>query len=160
MSPTNADDDVITAEEHGALAVQLFNHVWTLLERPSRSVEDDDRIVHEAHASRYHWGEIGTAEQLAVGEWQCSRVYAVLGRGEPSLHHAERALAIAEEPGVPDWLAASAMEAMARASAVAGDEAEALRWASAAKDAADAIEDPEDREVVMGDLATLPVGAP
>jgi DNA-binding transcriptional MerR regulator len=160
MATTNDRDDVITSEDQRALAVQLFNRVWTMLEKPSRSVEDDDRMVHMAHASRYHWGEVGSPEQLAVGEWQCSRVYAVLGRGEPSLHHARRALTIAQGPGLPDWLAASAMEAMARASAVAGDESEAMRWASAAKAAADAIEDPEDREVVMGDLATLPVGAP
>jgi DNA-binding transcriptional MerR regulator len=160
MASTNDRDDVITPEEHRAVAVQLFNEVWTMLESANRSVEDDDRLVHAAHASRYHWGEVGGAEQLAIGEWQCSRVYAVLGRGEPSLHHARRALAIAEGPGLPDWLAASAMEALARASAVAGDEGEARRWASAAKTAADAIVDPEDKEVVMGDLATLPVGAP
>jgi Predicted transcriptional regulators len=160
MTPTNDPDDAITPEEHRAVAVQLFNHVWTMLEEPERSVEDDDKMLHAAHASRYHWGEVGTPEQLGVGEWQCSRVYAVLGRGEPSLHHARRALAIAEGPGLPDWLRASAMEAMARASAVAGGEDEARKWASAAKEAADAIEDPEDREVVMGDLATLPVGAP
>ncbi len=160
MASRNDRDDVITSEEERALAAQLFNRVWTMLENPNRSVEDDDRMVHMTHASRYHWGEVGMAEQLAVGEWQCSRVYAVLGRGEPSLHHARRAMAIAEGPGLPDWLAASAMEAMARASAVAGDEVEARRWASAAKAAADAIEDAEDREVVMGDLATLPVGAP
>jgi len=160
MAQKNDRDDVITPEEHRAVAVQLYNEVWTMLENVNRSVEDDDRLVHAAHASRYHWGEIGGPEQLAIGEWQCSRVYAVLGRGEPSLHHARRALEIAEGPGLPDWLTASAMEAMARASAVAGDEAEALRWASAAKAAADAIADAEDREVVMGDLATLPIGAP
>ncbi len=160
VTPTNDPDDAITPEEHRAVAVQLFNQVWTMLEEPKRSVEDDDKMLHSAHASRYHWGEVGAAEQLAIGEWQCSRVYSVLGRGEPSLHHARRALAIAEGSDVPDWMRASAMEAMARASAVAGAEDEALRWASAAKDAADAIEDPEEREVIMGDLATLPVGAP
>lgn len=160
MTSAIDSDDALTPQEHRAVAVQLFNQVWTMLEDKDRSVEADDRMLHAAHASRYHWGQVGTAEQLAVGEWQCSRVYAVLGRGEPSLYHAQRALAIAEGPELPDWLRASAMEGLARASAVAGDETEARRWATAARSAADAIEDPEDREVVMGDLATLPVGAP
>jgi hypothetical protein len=38
--------------------------------------------VHSAHASRYHWGAAGDADEavnLARGEWPCSRVYAILG---------------------------------------------------------------------------------
>src|SRR5204862_6157437 len=71
-----------------ALAVGLFNHVWTLLETPDRTVEQDDEMIHAAHASRYHWGEVGEKVNLARGEWQCSRVYAVLGRADPALHQA------------------------------------------------------------------------
>ncbi|MCY1139283.1 hypothetical protein OWR29_14885 [Actinoplanes sp. Pm04-4] len=36
------------------LAVDLFNGVWTLLEKPDRTAEDDDRMLHMAHASRFH----------------------------------------------------------------------------------------------------------
>jgi DNA-binding transcriptional MerR regulator len=144
-------------EERRRLAAELFNLTWTLLEKPDRSTEDDDRMVHAAHASRFHWGEIGGAQQLAVGEWQCARVYAVLGRAEPSLHHARRALEIAEEGDVPDWTMASAYEALARAHAVAGDRSEAERFAALAREAVDRIADPEDREVIEGDLATLPI---
>ena len=53
-------------------------------------------MIHAAHASRYHWGEVGDDVNLARGEWQCSRVYAVLGRGEPALWHARRCVEIAE----------------------------------------------------------------
>src|SRR6202008_682072 len=77
-----------------ALAVGLFNYTWTLLENPNRSPEQDDEMLHAAHASRYHWGEVGEKVNLARGEWQVSRVYSVLGRGEPALYHARRCLEI------------------------------------------------------------------
>jgi DNA-binding transcriptional MerR regulator len=140
-----------------SLAVGLFNHVWTLLETSDRTTEQDDEMVHAAHASRYHWGEVGEPKNLAIGEWQCSRVYAVLGRGEPALHHARRCLAIAEASSVETWLVASACEAMARAHAVAGDAAAAREWKAKAQRALERIEDAEEREVVEQDVATLPV---
>jgi DNA-binding transcriptional MerR regulator len=144
-------------DERRRLAAELFNFTWTLIEKTDRSTEDDDRMVHAAHASRFHWGEIGGPQQLAVGEWQCSRVYAVLGRAEPALHHARRALEIAEAGDAPDWTVASAHEAIARAHAVAGDRDEAKRFAALARELCDRIADPEDREVIEGDLATLPI---
>jgi hypothetical protein len=150
-------DEALEPAQEREVAAELFNLVWTLLERSDRTQDDDDRMVHAAHASRYHWGQVGAAENRAVGEWQCSRVYAALGRGGSSLHHATRALGIARAGDVPDWVEASALEAMARASAVAGDEETAHRWAEQARSAAASISDEEDREVVMGDIATLPI---
>lgn len=138
-------------------AVDLHNLVWTLLDRTDRTEADDDRMLHAAHASRHHWGEVGGPEQLAVGEWQCSRVYATLGRSEPALHHARRALALATGADLPAWLAASAHEALARAYAVAGDRGAATAEVAAAREALTRVTDSEDREVVEGDLATVPL---
>lgn len=140
-----------------SLAAGLFNRVWQLLETAERTPEQDDEMLHAAHASRYHWGEVGDAGNRAVGEWQCSRVYAVLGRGEPALHHARRCLAILEEAHITDWHVASAYEALARASAVAGDAGAAAEWKAKAQAAVARIEDADDREVIEQDLATLPV---
>src|SRR5439155_13917343 len=86
----------ITAEQRRELAVDLFNHAWALLRLPERTPEQDDELIHAAHASRHHWSEVGTAANLARGEWQVSRVYAALGRAEPALHHARRCLAYCE----------------------------------------------------------------
>jgi len=144
--------------EHRAEAVALFNGVWQMLDVEGRAPEQDDQMVHAAHASRWHWsqaGELGGDQQLAVGEWQCSRVYSVLGRGEPALHHARACLAICEEAGLGDWVVAAAYEALARASAVAGDLGEAHAWLARARTATAAIADPKDREVIDADLAGL-----
>jgi DNA-binding transcriptional MerR regulator len=145
----------IDAATHRQLAVDLFNHVWTLLELPDRTPMQDDLMVHAAHASRHHWGVVGSPENWARGEWQCSRVYAILGRSEPALWHARRCLALCEEHGIGDWDIAFAHEAIARALKAAGDlEGSASAVARARELAAEIAED-EDRELLLGDLATI-----
>ena len=140
------------------LAADLFNHTWTLLEKPDRTPVEDDDMIHCAHASRFHWGEVGESVNLSRGEWQCSRVYAVLGRAEPALWHARRCLAINEAnvDGRADWDLASAYEAMARANLAAGDLAEVTAWKARATTALGGIADRDDREIIESDLATLP----
>ena len=137
------------------LAADLFNHTWTLLERTGRTLEQDDEMIHAAHASRYHWGEVGKPENLARGEWQCSRVYALLRRAEPALWHARRCLAICEEHGIGDWDIAFAWEAIARAEAVAGDGTAADEALARARELGAAIAEDEDRELLLSDLATI-----
>jgi DNA-binding transcriptional MerR regulator len=146
----------LDAADHRRLGADLFNLVWTLLELPARTPAQTDEMIHAAHASRHHWTLGGEPANLSRGEWQCSRVYAVLGRGEPALWHARRCVELCEEHGLRDWDLASAYEAMARASGVAGDAAAAATWKSRATAALDSIADPADREVIEGDIATLP----
>jgi hypothetical protein len=141
--------------EQRQLAAWLFNHVWSLLERPDRSAGDDDEMIHAAHASRYHWGAVGEPVHRARGEWQCSRVYAVLGRPEPALYHAERCLALGTGHGLGPFDIGAAHEAIARAYRAAGDAAKAAEhvaagWAESAR-----ITDPQDKEILAGDLASL-----
>lgn len=138
------------------LAIDLFNRVWTLLETPDRTPDQDDEMLHAAHASRYHWGEIGEPANRARGEWQCSRVYTVLGRGEPALWHARRCLALCETHRLGDWDLAAAYESMARASAIAGDRAAVAEWKAKAAAACAVIATREEREIIEQDLATLP----
>ena len=147
----------LDAASRRALAVGLFNYTWTLLENPDRSPAQDDEMLHAAHASRYHWGEIGEPVNLARGEWQVSRVYAVLARAEPALYHARRCVDLNESiPEREDWELGSAYEAMARAHAVAGDTAGRDEWRAKAEAELGRIADDEDRRILEGDLATLP----
>src|SRR5215212_5291328 len=117
-TPPPTDAPAVTGDER-QLAVDLFNGVWRLMETEDRTAAQDDRMLHMAHASRYHWEQVGTAAHLARGEWLCSRVYSVLGRAEPARHHAQRVLEICQEQGIGDWDLAYAYEALARAAAVA-----------------------------------------
>ena len=142
--------------EQRQLAATIFNHVWDLLEKPDRSLAEDDEMLHGAHASRYHWGVVGEPVHWARGEWQCARVYAVLGRAEPALHHARRVLDVCQENGIGDWDLAFAYEALARAHAVAGDAARAREFTDRALAATEDIADDEDRDLVLADLETIP----
>ena len=149
-------DPTLSAEQRRRLGVDLFNRVWTLLETPDRSLEQDDELIHAAHASRYHWGEIGTAANLGRGEWQISRVYATLGRPEPALHHARRCLAYIESGlGTEDWDLPFAYEALARAYAVAEEPFESRRFEQLARELGEQIADPESREMLLADLGAL-----
>ena len=145
-----------TPEEQEELAKALFNGVWALLEKDDRTVDEDDRMVHMAHASCHHWIEVGTAVHRVRGEWQCSRVYATLERGEPALHHARRALELCTANGIGDFDLAFCHEAMARASAVDGNHLAAAGWRRQAEQSAAAITDPKDRQTVLADLETIP----
>jgi hypothetical protein len=109
------------------LAAQLFNETWRLLGQEQRTRADDDRMIHTAHASRYHWGQVpaATPAHLARSEWLISRVYAVLQRPEPALYHARRVLDLGQDNGIGDFDLAFAYKALARAHATGGAAAAA-----------------------------------
>jgi hypothetical protein len=137
--------------DHRQLGVDLFNEVWWLM----RTREDDDRMIHASHASRFHWGEAPECkpENLARGEWQVSRVYTVVGLAEPALRHAQRCLALCEANGLGDWDLAYAYEAVARAYKAAGEELKAQAYRKLAADTP--VAEADDREHLERDLATL-----
>lgn len=136
-------------------AKELFNHVWELLDQEERTPAEDAEMIHAAHASCFHW-RVGEPVNAVRGEWQCSRVYAVVGRAEPALYHAHRALELCQHHGIGDFDLAFVYEALARACAVGGDSAEAARWEAEARQACEGIAEDEDRELVLSDLATIP----
>jgi len=144
--------------DHRKLGADLFNHVWTLLRLPERTPEQDDEMIHAAHASRHHWAAVGTAANVARGEWQVSRVYAEVGRAEPALYHAGRCLAYCEQnPNeLEDWDVPYAYEALARAYLAGGNVDQSREHAARARELAERVADDEDRELLASDLATLP----
>ena len=137
------------------LGVDLFNEVWRLLE----TREDDERMLHAAHASAYHWAEAPECEpkNRARSEWQVSRVYCVLGRPEPALHHARRCLELCEANAddLEEWDLPFAHEALARAHVVAGNASESREHVARARELAADIADAEDREHLEETLADL-----
>ena len=150
-------DDAAT---HRRLGVDLYNHTWTLLELPDRSPTQVDEMVDAAHASAWHWTRAGGAlANAARSQWLIARVYSTIGRAEPALWHANRCVALAEAAvaaGVAeDWDLAAALEGLARARLVAGDDASARTTAARAADALESSADPEDREQIERDVRSL-----
>jgi DNA-binding transcriptional MerR regulator len=140
--------------EHRRLGIDLYNRTWTLMDTPG------DEMLHCAHASAYHWMQGGgTTANRARSEWLCSRVYSILGRPEPALHHARRCLELVESAPdeMEDWDIAGAREALARAHLTAGETEEARRHYERAREDTAKIADPEDRKHIEADLDALPL---
>lgn len=140
---------------HRKTAVSLFNEVWDLMEKPDRTPEEEFLMIHKAHTSRFHWGEIGDPVNFSRGEWQISRVYAVLRRPEPCLVHAKRNLDIVLEHDIKDFDRAFAYEALARAYSLTGDDVAKEKYLTLAKEASTQINKDADRNVVLQDLETI-----
>ena len=137
--------------EERQLGVDLFNGTWSLIE----SRQDDELMVHMAHASSYHWAVAPECkpENRARGEWLLARIYALVGRSEPALHGARSCLDWCERHDLADWDLAFAYEALARASRMAGEDEAAERYVEQAR--AVEIAETDDRELVEADLATI-----
>ncbi|HKC78448.1 MAG TPA: hypothetical protein VKB70_08700 [Gaiellaceae bacterium] len=145
----------MTPDEHRALGVELYNRTWELLEEGAAP----DLIVDTAHASAFHWSQAAAATDAnrARSHWLCSHVYAVLGRPEPALHHAERCLALvqASPEEMAEFDLSSAYEGLARAHAAAGRADEARRFVGFGRAEAAKIDDAEDREHLESQLASV-----
>lgn len=140
---------------HKAIAVNCFNAVWDLLDKADRTPEEDMKMIHTAHCSRYHWGEIGTALEFQRGEWQISRVYSVLGMGESALYHAKCCNHSCRENGIADFDLAFSFEALARAYTVLGNSDEAAGCRAEALAAAEAIEEKDNKDYFLSELGSI-----
>lgn len=147
---------------HRWFGVQLNNDMWKLIEDdgvgPATPLIDRERMLYSAYASAYHWRTIGNEANFARGEHLISRMAARLGEGELALAHARRCLDLVETHSdvMEDWDAPFAHEALARAYAAVGDHQRARTHLSRATELTAAVADPQDREVIEGELAREP----
>jgi len=134
-------------EFHRKSAVECFNRAWDYLDKKDRTVHDDQLMLHLAHASRYHWSFVGTPRNLAIGDWQISRVYAALNQPDLALHFAKTSLEIGEKNKLPG-VVLTANEAMARAYATGKKNQLAREFLDKAKKSLRNISlDDEDRKI-------------
>ncbi|MGD0478003.1 MAG: hypothetical protein ABSB29_07550 [Nitrososphaerales archaeon] len=139
-------------EFHRKAAIRCFNETWDYLEKKERTVQDVQKVLQLAHTSRYHWGLVGTPQNVAVGDWQISRVYADLRQPRLSLLFAKSSLEICRREKLSEVLA-TAYEAVARAYAVAEDHAAASKYLKLARDQLETLDlRAEDRKVYLGQI--------
>ena len=146
---------------HRKQSVDLFNETWNYLAKKDRTSEEEDLMVNLSHASRYHWGVRvendwdATPINLGRGDWQLSRVYAVLGDGKRAVHYGKNYLDICKKEGIKNWDLAYAYEALARGYAVADDAKNKDKYLDLAKKALDDVKDKETKDMILGDLKTI-----
>ncbi|MEH7440784.1 hypothetical protein V7201_00500 [Bacillus sp. JJ1122] len=143
---------------HKKMAIDLFNLTWDLIEKQDRTEAENDSMVYAANASRYHWGIVGSPLNFARGEWQISRVYAILGRAEPALHHANKSLKLCLEHDLGDFDLGFAYEALARANAVKSNLAEQERNLELALQTAARIVNEENKNWLLKNIDAVSTG--
>ena len=153
-----ADTPAFDAEAvHRHYAKTCFNDAWTLIEKTDRSAADDEEMIRLNQASLWHWTQRSdcTGRQLAIGYWQASRIRSLVGHGDEAMRYAR--LSLDHSVALAPFYQASAHEALARAALACGDSAAATAHAMRARVFVQAIDKSEDRELVLADLASLPL---
>ncbi len=138
------------------LAKRLFNSTWELIETADRTPGQDRLMLVTACASWLHWDAVGTVENRAIADWQIAHVASLLGYGELALAHATASYELTRSANLPDWMHASALEGLARAHAAAGNEAERDAYLRLASEALAVVTEPEERELIASQIATVP----
>jgi hypothetical protein len=141
---------------HRRFAIELFNRSWDLLEQADRSPDEDAELLAAAFGSAYHWRQVGTAENWALGDHQIAKAASAVGQPTLALDYARRALEEIELGRFGNWQIAAAYEGMARACAVAGDISGRDYWVQRCTVALGAVPDAGDRSVVAEQLLNLP----
>jgi tetratricopeptide (TPR) repeat protein len=143
---------------HKTFANETNHLMWELLGKTARTRQEDKQMVHAAHASRFHWGEIGTPVNFTRGDWLISHVYAVLNMPQQALDYAKRCLEICQQHAIGDFDLAYAYEAMARAYAGLGQKSEGIEYLQLARQAGEQIQnvEPKDKEIFFGDFESGP----
>ncbi len=142
---------------HKYFSAACFNEVWDLLDKKTRTAEEDRLMREMAHASLFHWlrREDAEATNLSIGLWQVSRVHAVLGEGSAAGRYGAECLAISEENDLPPFYIGYGHEAAARAAKISGDGGKVSLHLASAETMAEKVEDEGERRALLADLNEL-----
>ncbi len=150
-----SEENLTLQQWHRKQAVNNFNATWDLIDKKDRTKEDDIKMIHTAHASRFHWGIIGTPLEFARGEWQVSRVYSLLGMTESALLHGKYSLELCKDNNYGDFDLAFGYEAVARAYMTVKDGKAMEEYLELAREAANQIAEKEDKDYFLSELESI-----
>jgi len=147
------DFDVAAAHKH--FAAHCFNKAWDLIDKTDRTPEEDAEMIRLNQASHWHWTQRDDCkkENLSVGYWQASRIYAILGEAENARKYGELCLSLSE--GEDPFYLGYAYEALARAESVAGNHAKMEEHLADARRTAEKVEKPDFKEPLITDIDSI-----
>ena len=142
---------------HRYFSAGCFNLAWDLINKSERTPEENEQMLRLSLASHWHWTQRAdcTQENVSIAYWQTSRVYAVLGQAENARRYARLCFEVSSGGDVPLWCLGYAYEALARTELVAGDLTSMSEYLREALGVAEAITDPETRQMLLADLETI-----
>jgi hypothetical protein len=149
--------DFDLAAAHRYFSAGCFNLAWDLINKSERTPQENEQMLRLSLASHWHWTQRAdcTEENVSIAYWQTSRVYAVLGQAENARRYAEWCLEVSSGGDVPLWCLGYAYEALARTELAAGNLTSMSEYLREALGVAEAITDPETRQMLLADLETI-----
>lgn len=149
---------------HKKFSSLFFNQTWDLIDKPERDQDENERMIHMAHASMIHMAHASmchwlerddcTNQNLSIGTWQLSRVFAIIGETDNALKYAEICLAYSQKDGVEKVFLGYAYEALARACKAKREPLDVTKFLSKAKEIAAGLGE-EDKAQLEKDLASI-----
>ena len=148
-------DDAQSAEWHRRFAASCNNRAWDLTTQP-RTRAQDREMLDAAHASAWHWSQVGTELHRMRAQMLLAEVHALLGMGLSAYVLAEEMRTYFLAVDTPDWELALTHAVHAHAAFASDRPQEHRRSHDAAAAALGAVADAEDREIVEKTFNLIP----
>jgi hypothetical protein len=142
---------------HKFFSANCFNQAWDLIDKPERTLDEDEQMIRLGLASLYHWTQRPdcTAKNLSIGYWQISRIYSLATRLQDAILYGKLCLKVSQEADLPPFYLGYAYEALARAEAKGGNKARMNDYLAQANRFAQQVSDLESKEALLNDLDTI-----
>lgn len=139
---------------HKQLASSCFNRVWDFLDKEQLSPEEKEEMIHLCHSSFWHWTQTEghTEQNLSIGYWQLSRVYAVVGLGELALSYAKRCISISLKAELAPFYIGYGYEAEASAYSVLGEIDKCQESQKIAYEYTEKVVDAKSKQLLLSDI--------
>ncbi len=140
---------------HKHFSTRCFNNTWELIEKPNRSSEDDLEMKQLAVTSLWHWRQRKdvTPTNLAVGYWQVSYVYSLIGQPDLALRYALLCKVVSEK--LEPFFLGEAYQALASAEKASGNNGRMEEYLAKARHILNNLTDPEEKEALERDIKGL-----
>ena len=132
------------------------NRAWTLSEQLSRTREEDDEMLHAAHASAYLWSTVGNEQNAALANLLLGQVHALLGSAALAARFSNSASEFFTGRKSEPWELALTHAVAANAAHCSGDIPSHRAEYAAALRAIETIADAEEKEIVLATLRVVP----
>lgn len=140
---------------HRYFAVECNNIAWSAAEADP-STRDHKSLLNAAHASVFHWLQVGNELNKIRGFVLLAYVHALCGHGTLALEYAGAAREYYQGHPYEEWELAFACMIQALAAHVASDTALHRSSYSAAQEVLDAMPDGEEKEIVLRTWVNIP----
>jgi hypothetical protein len=150
-----ASSTVNEAEAHRFFSAHCFNRAWDLIRKSNRTTIECEQMLQLSQASLWHWTQRSdcTPKNLSIGNWQLSRIYALLGQAENALRSARMCLRYSENTS--PFFIGYAHEALARSALVEGDDAGKAHHLTEARRYLAQVTSDRDHALLQADLQSL-----